>query len=374
MSLWPALLLAAATALDAGVRSEVRLRGGAADPVLDLEATPSAALHVRWPTWSLDAGYTPRFTLRQVDLDASAEMLQSGTLSAAWHGRRTSFEAHANGAYGIESFSSLAVQSSSDTPPVQRLPDTGRISYASLRAGAGVTWAASRRWKLTAGLDFLLSGGIDDASRAVVPLQSGPHAELGAEHALTRKDQLVTAIDASQATFSTGADATVIEASEAWRRALSRRLSSTLRAGVAGALHTGGEGGESVYSVYPVVQAVLAWRSPADALELQASVWVEPVVDRLSGRVDERLQGSVGGTWSPSRSVALRGRIGAAQSVPWDGDQAIRLALGEAAVSVRVTDQLRAELGTRGALQDPQGASQWIFFAALAFNMQTLRP
>lgn len=373
MTLWPALLLAAATTLDAGWRGEVRLRGGGDFPVMDVQATPAATLRARSPAWEAALGYAPRFTLRQVDLRASFEMLHAGTASASWRGRRATFEAHADGAYGTESFSSLALQASTGAPPIQRLPATARVSYASLRAGASVAWAASRRWKLTAGVDFLLSGGVDDPSRAAVPFQSGPRAELGAGYALTRADQLLSAVDVSQVTFSSGQDAAVIAASEAWRRALSRRLSSTLRAGAAGALHRGGEDGASIYSVYPVAEAALAWRLPPDGAEVQASVWVEPVVDRLNGRVDERLQAAVGATWSPSPLVAVRARIGAAQSVPWDGAQAVRLALGEAAASVRVTGRLRVEVGTRGALQEPRGASQWIFFVAAVFPMQTLR-
>ena len=375
MTFLPGLVLAAAGVLDYGTRSELRLRGGGDIPVLDVEATPAARLSVRSHTWEVTAGYAPRLTLRQVDLRASFEALHGATFAATLRGRRTTLSVQTSGTYGTESFSSLAFRASSPSgsPQPERLPETARITYAALRAGATVSHAASRRWLLRATFEYLLSGGADEAAREIVPLQLGPHAQFGAEFAPTRKDRFVSALDASQVAFSTGSEAVVLEASEAWRRALSRRAESTLRVGVAGAMFAAGDADPPSYQAYPVAEAALVYRLPADRVEMRAAVWIAPVVDRLNGRVDERLQGTLGGTWNFAPSFSLRGHIGGAASVPWTGDQAIRLALGDVALSARLTERVRLDVGTRGALQSPQGASQWVFFAAATFEAQPLR-
>lgn len=373
MSPLAALLLAAATTLDGGLRSEVRVRGTDGAVAADVEATPSAHLLSRSRAWEVDLRYAPRLLLRQVDLGTSFEVLHRAALAASWRGPRSFVTARADGVYGTESFVSLVPEAAAGAPPVEQLPAISRFTYASLRAGAAVTHAASRRWTLTGELQLQLRGGVDEAARAIVPMQVGPVGSLGAELALTRKDRLLSALDASWVTFSSGQEIGLVSASETWRRALGRRVESTLRAGATGALSTPEPGGASTLTVYPVALAALAYRLPGEALELEGSVWVAPVVDRLGGFVDERLQGSVAGRWSVTPRLAVRGQIGAAQSVPWDSERAVRLALGEAAMSVGVSDRLRIDIGTRGALQSPGGASRWIFFTTATFTTQALR-
>jgi hypothetical protein len=374
MSFSAGLLLAAAGVLDLGGRSEIRVRGDADSAFFDVEATPTAALRLRSPTWEASLGYAPRFTLRQVDPRASFEVLHAATLAASWRRPRTTLSLQGRGTYGTESFASLALQTApSGSPQLDRLPETTRIDYASLRAGATLRHAASRRWLITGSVGYSLGGGTDDASRTVIPFQSGPYGSLGAEAALTRKDRLVSTLQASHARFSSGPEITVIEASEAWRRTLTRRTESSLRAGVAGALHHSFDSGARRAALYPVAEATLLHTLPADRLALRASVWIAPVVDRLSGLVDERLQGAVSGTWNVTPRLAVRGQVGAAQSIPWTGDQAIRLALADVAMSVKVNERLHVDVGTRGALQSPRGASQWIFFATMNFEAQPLR-
>ncbi len=375
MSLLPVLLLAAAGTLDYGGRSEMRLRGGMDAPVFDVEATPAARLSLRSRGWDGTLGYAPRFTLRQTDLRASFEVFQAGALTLTWAAPRTAAILRAAGTYGTESFASLALRSPEpdSSPQLDRLPETIRVEYASLAAGATVTHAASRRWRLRGTVEYVLSGGVDEPSRARVPFQLGPRGSLGAEYSLTRKDRLVSAVDASQVAFSSGSQVVLLSATEAWRRALSSRAESTLRAGIAGAFVQTDEAAAQSLQVYPLAEAAMAYRLPADRLELRASVWIAPVVDRLSGQVDGRLQAAVSGEWNPSPSLAVRGRIGAAQSVLSTGDRAISLGLADVAMSVKVTERVRVDVGTRGALQQPQGASQWVFFVAASFAAQPVR-
>lgn len=374
MTLLPALLLAAAGTLDHGGRAELRLRGDGDQTVFDVEVRPRAELGVRSRTWEVGLGYAPRLTLRQIDLRSSFEMLHTGTLSAAWYGPRTAVSLRGSARYGVESFSSLAMEGPDpSSPQIDRVPQTARVDYTALRAGVTVTRRASRRWLLRGSLEWQLGGGLDDASRAVVPFQSGPRGSLAAEVAATPRDRFVSALDAYHVAFSTGSEATVVTASEAWRRTLSRRAEATFRAGVAGTMSRGSADDPRSFQPYPVGEATVAYGLPADRVEVRASVWIAPVVDRLSGLVDERLQGAVGGSWDITPLLTLRGRIGAAQSVPWASDQAIRLLLGDVAMSVKVTERVQAHAGTRGALQEPRGASQWIFFAAVTFDAQTLR-
>lgn len=370
------IVLAAAGVIGLAHGSEVRLRGGTdlGAPVLEVEATPSATLLLRSRSWDLSLGYAPRLTLRQLDVSGAFEALQTGTLGLSWHGRRTVLSVHGDATYGTQRFTSLDLQSAlpEGSSSIQRLPAAVPLAYMSARGGAIVTHTPAPRWALDGAFEYSVAGGTDAASRAVVPLQSGPHGALGATYSLTRIDHLATALDASYALFSSGPEATVGLATETWRRALSRRTDSSFGLGIAGTISRDGSAAEPRYGAYPVAEAALSHRAP-DRLDARFSLALAPVVDRLSGRVDERLQGAAAATWSFAPRLGVRARISAAQTVPWSEDDAVTLVLGEAAISARVSDRLQLEVGTRGASQEPGGAFQWVFFTVATVTVQPLR-
>jgi hypothetical protein len=384
MSLVPSLLLVAAAVtgtVEVGDRSEIRVRDSnePVGRVVDLETAPAATLRLHARTWEFILGYSPRLTLRQVDAAPQVDSLHHGTIAVAWRWPRLTLRLLGDLMWGTQSFTSLVLDTSpsSGPPPVDRLPLPSAIDYVSSRAGATARIAATRRWTLSSLIELTLGGGRDAASRVVMPLQSGPHGALSAEGALTRKDRLVSTLDASRAVFSSGPEDTVVEVTEAWRHTLSRRTASTLGGGAAGVASRAGGGDPLRLRAYPVAEAGLAHRIPESRVDALFSLRLAPVVDRLSGLVDERLQGAAALTWSLVPGTAIRGQLGAAQSIPWTSDGAFTVVLGEAAVTTRAGQWVRLELGTRGAWQWQRGAGtappQWVTFAGATVALPPLR-
>jgi hypothetical protein len=236
-----------------------------------------------------------------------------------------------------------------------------------------VTYQATRRLALRASGEGAASGGADAPSRERIPFQIGPRVSLGADFAATRRDHATTSIDASYETFSTGADAGVATVSEAWRRAWSRRTDTSIGVGVAGSWSHPAGTTLSRLAAYPTADASVAWRLPAERLDVRLSLGIAPVIDRLTGQVDERLQGAAGVAWRFHPSAGVRAQMAAAQSVPQTAIGAVTLVSGEAAIWLAVGRSLRFEVGTRGALQGGQAGPQWISFATATTTTQPLR-
>ncbi len=376
MSLVAAFLLAAAGTLQLADRTEVRLRRGddVRAPVMELEAAPSAILRFEKRDYRLSLAYAPRFTLRQTDLRAAFDALHTGSLAATWRGRRAEVSALGDVTYGTASFTSVALQmpSAEASAPLQRFPEGGAIAYTSARAGVAVTYQATRRLVLRGTGEGLASGGADDASRALIPLQIGPHVALGADVAATRRDHVATSLDAAYAAFSTGAEAGVASLSVTLRHAWSHRTETSLGAGVAGSWSRP-ESATSSLGAYPMAEVSVTSRLPPEHLDARLALGIAPVIDRLTGQVDQRLQAAAAGAWAFLPRAGARAQIAAAQSVPWTAIGAVTLVSGEAAIWLQWGDRLRTEVGTRGATQGGQTTPQWVLFTTATLSTQPLR-
>jgi hypothetical protein len=381
MTLIPALLLAAAVsgAVEIADRSEVRVRSQDAltGPAVDAETTPTVTVRVRARGWELTLGYLPRFTLRDAARAMDPETLHSGALTAAWHLKRLTLGARGDFSYGTQSYTSLVLDPGqiSGAVSIERLPPSTTVGYVASSAGLTLRYAASRRWIARGRFEYALAGGVDASAREALPLQSGPRAEVGAEGALTRKDHLDSAVEISRTTFSSGPEHDVLELSEAWRHALGRTTETTLGGGAA--LISGRGTSGSATRAYAVAHAALAHGSPTRGLETRLSLRYAPVLDRLSGAVDPRLQASAAATLHLSHGTAAHGQLGLAQSIPALQDGAVTLVIGEAALSTRIDRAVLLELGTRCAVQRVRsiGATtpQWIAFVSTTFALPSVR-
>lgn len=376
MSLFIAVFLAAAGTLDVAGRAEVRVRGGSdvPQPVAEAEIAPSAILRYQAHAYRLSLTYAPRFTIRQIETGAAFEPLNGGSLEVGWRGRRAAVSATGDATYGTASFTSIALQTPApEGGTLQRFPQGGSVAYASARASVAVTYQATRRLALQITGEGAASGGADAPSRVRIPFQVGPRLTLGADVAATRSDRATTSINASYETFSSGAEAGVATVSEAWRRAWTRRTDTSIGAGVAGSWSHPAGTALSRLALYPTAEATVASRLPAERLDVRLSLGIAPVIDRLTGQVDERLQGAAGVAWGFHPRAGVRAQMAAAQSVPQTAIGAVTLVSGEAAIWLAVGRSLRIEVGTRGALQGGQAGPQWISFATATTTTQPLR-
>ena len=376
----PLLCAAAVTvAVDLADRSELRVRDSnePVGAVIDLETTPSLGIRLAARALTLELGYSPRFTLRQIDHGGLPEALHHGLVGLRARLRRLEITGRAEGSWGTQSFTSLAPGSTSGmtTTPIGELAPTSSLAYASLRAGATLRFTATRRTTLSASFDYAASGGADAAARALVPFQRGPLATLDAEVAPTRRDRVGATVAFTRTTFSSGIDDILLETKLRFARRLSRRAEIEVAAG-ASALAAHGPSGARI-SPYPLVEVTIAQRFPAARVEGRLAARLGPVVSWLYGTVDERVQGDAFLTWAPRPRITVRAQLGAARSVGRGEEPALTLVLGEAAIGLQTSRAVKLELGTRGAWQKEGGTvaapPQWVFFAGATFAAPTVR-
>ncbi len=357
-------------------RSEVRLRDSheATGRAWDVETLPSAALRVADRRWELDAAYAPRFTFRAINKEsAGRDLLQRGIFGIAWHDRRLRIGVGEELVYGDQSFTSLSsVTPSTGLPHLELLPAPTTIQYFSTRTFLTARVAAGHRWTVTSDFEYLVRGGANDESRRVLPLQSGPRVQETVEYLATRRDRVSTALIAQRAVFTPGPESTLFELDETWRHAFTRHIAGTVSAGFAMAAERADRSGAPRWTPHPVGELTTTYELQ-DRLLLLAGVRIGPVIDRLTGVIDERVQLRLASTWRFLPRFSLRAEGGIAQSVPADENNAISFAAGELALGYQPIPEVRAEFGTRTAWQGLRGAeampSQWVVF--LAFTLAT---
>jgi hypothetical protein len=354
-----ALALAAAMAGEFTLsdRSEVRLRLPGINPPgasLDLETAPEARLVLGSRRVECGLAYTPRLTLWDVNVvGVDPAVLHGGEARAGWHDRRIRLTLDETASYGQMNFAALTPTSGPQGAPqrVDVIPTARVLNYES-----STTTLTSRialpRWVLGSAIGYQLSGGADADARAVLPLQYGPLGELTATRSLSRLDDSITTLSGSESTFSSGPELVLVEADEGWRHAWTRTTETRLTLGASEARTRASPAAPHSFETDPVAEADLRQRFLAeeDRVDAQGSVRLGPVVNRLLGIVDERIQGAVGAAWTHGR-YEVRASGSAAQSVHASSATAVALVLGEVALSYRLSKYTLLDFGVRGLWQ-----------------------
>jgi hypothetical protein len=338
-------------------RSEVRLRQPGVNPPdtsLDIETAPEARLALGSRRVECGLAYTPRLTLFDVNVvGVDPVILHAGEARAAWHDRRIRLTLDEIASYGRMNFASLTPTSGSQGAPqrVDVIPTSRVLTFES-----STTTLTSRmalpRWVLGSAVGYQLSGGADADTRAVLPLQYGPLGELTADRSLSHLDDAITTLAGSEATFTSGPELVLVEADEGWRHAWTRTTETRLTLGASEARTRASPAGPHSFETDPVAEADLRQRflAEGDRVDAQCSVRLGPVVNRLLGVVDERVQGTVGATWTHGR-YEVRASGSAAQSVHASSATAVALVLGEVALSYRLSKYTLIDFGVRGLWQ-----------------------
>lgn len=399
-----AIVLSAALrgSLDLADRTEVRVTGSTEPGTTSAElmSNPSAILRLDARRWEVSARYGPSLTLRGLGLDPSIDFLHRGHIEATFEAtRRLRVSLLGDGSYGAVSFLSPALPEAGfggpgpdagpdsgpdagpgaapDGGPVDTLPRADTIRFASLQFGVGADYAATRRLKLGAFVDYGLSGGVDEPSQVVYPLLAGPRAIFSADYALSRRDTLRSIASGTWVTFSSGSDAGLASVTETWRHRITRRTTSTLGIGAAFDISRASAGASSQAALYPVAEAGVAHALPLRRLNLGLSVAVSPALDRILGDVDPRLTSEAYSAWKPSLRVSIWGRAGVTQSLRLGEEDALTLAVGDAGVGVRLADWIELVNGARLAYQRREdtepGRLQWMIFTGAALTAPRLR-
>jgi hypothetical protein len=361
-------------------RVQVAARDGvaAAGPTLDVETSPDVKLGVRSRRWELTADYAPRFTGTLLGVAPQSYVLQQSRLGARFQGVRASIELYQDAGYGRLSLLALLADPGAmpGTPRLAALPKAEIIDYAWSRTGLVSRLAASRRWGFTLAADSSLSGGVGESARAAMPFQTALHGGISAEYAASRKDHLITSLDASRALFSSGWDDTLIESKLSWRHDLRRDTTATLAGGIGWASSYTDVSRVARASAVPIAEAKLTHRPRASSIDLGLTVRLAPIFDGLSGRIDERVESLAAVTWTPARALAIQGQLGVARSIPWSEGEALSLGFGGVTITYRVNDILQLDTGARSAWAGGRGVdtpAQWMAFAGATLRIPTLR-
>jgi hypothetical protein len=348
-------------------RTETRLRdpGDApTGPSIDVATMPVARLVVASPRTALTLAYTPRLTLWDVnDVGVRPLWLDEGSVRIESHDAHTTLSLEEDASYGSMSFAALTFTPGPQgtPPPVDVVPSSQIIEFEStsttLRSLTRVT-----RWEFGSSVGYQLSGGADSMSRSIIPLQKGPLAEATATFSASPVDRLATILTGEETAFSSGPEILLGEEDEVWKRRWSPVTETDATLGISEARVRAAAFAPSYGQTDPVAEVVLEQSilTDADRVTIRVGSRLGPVVNRLLGIVDERIQGTLLSKWTHGR-LAASAFAGAQQSVPTGGPDATELITGELGLSYEATEAAAFDIGVRGLWQR---ASQPIVSAA----------
>jgi hypothetical protein len=368
-------------------RTELRVRSPGADdsqPSADAETVMTARVTLEGHTTSLDVSYTPRLTLWDANTSARAIVLMNaGEVRGRWSSRGVTLALGQSARYGQVNIASVALTPVDGQPGrVDVVPISQSLAYEQAETSL-VARVERARWVVGSTVSYQVSGGADSAARVLLPLQYGPGGELRAAYAASRRTQLITAATGSETAFSTGSEIVLVDLTQGVRTQWSAGTETGLTLGASTARVRAAADAEHRFTAYPVAEMQAARASPAlgGRLTLRGALRLAPVVNRLVGQVDERLQAVVAGGWT-KRKWTVTAYANAQQSVPPGASGAVQLLVGEVGCAYAVSPAVTLDAGARTlvqrAYQPADGAAptaatflQFIAFAGLTVRAPT---
>jgi len=382
---------------EVGDRTELRLRWTLPpeDPAFDVENIPSVRAELATRREHLAAGYSPRLTLRNLNIKGAYELFHAGFVEAGWHDRSTTLLLREQGTYGQNNFSSLTLTTNPDgTLRIEPVPTQGAVRqcstfrFGSTETAATVTVIPARRWIWTSGASFMESGGLDECSRGTLAPMKAVGVSSNLDHAVSRRTHVLFGVDANDTAFSIYQSTTVTTTTPVghWLGGPAQTFATLLRGAAdanyalvdgwlgvryaflphtEGRLTAGGavldsklSGRPRQVAAYPTAEASLshAFGEVDDRYVLSASVRLTPLVNRLAAVVDQRLEERL----VASRSVGdltLAVAGGATQSIPTDQPSGISLFTADVTLLYHATHHLDLDVGARYLWQHTRGSA-----------------
>jgi hypothetical protein len=396
--MWVALPLTAdvAASVDLSDRTETRLRQPGdvpTEPSVDVATVPEIRLGLTWPRIDSVLTYAPRLGFWDINsVGAQPTWLNAGKAHFDWRAEETTLTLDEDASYGATSFAGLIFPTAQEgtLPRVDVVPLPQIIQIESSTSTFGSHFAL-RRWDLRSEIGYQVSGGANELARSILPLQRGPLADAVLAYATSPVDHVATTAIASETTFSSGPEIALAEADEGWRHAWSAFTETNMTVGVSEARVQAAPAAPVVGQTNPVAEIILDQRilTADDRVSLRVGARLGPVVNRLLGIVDERVQGSLVSKWTHG-PFAVSALGSAQQSVPTDGPNATTLFTGELDLSYAAGQNVVFDGGVRGLWQRANQSlvaiptpaptdvveasiSQGILFVGVTFRAPTLR-
>jgi hypothetical protein len=363
-------------------RSEIRARApgaiqGAAS--LDAETALKLALTLGTRSVRVSIGYSPRLTVWNAGTSWSQVTLaHTAQARAEWIGRRARLSLEEVGSYGGVNLAAAGIAPDAEGQPtrVDFVPSTQVLNVLASTTTLAATYT-TRRWTFASRAGYQISGGADAGSRSLLPLQSGPFGEVSAEHALSRADRALASVSAAETSFTSGAEVLLVDAALGVRRRLARTADAWIKAGLSEVHARVPLLVAPGFATYPVVEAGLERRAlGASPVSARAGARLGPVVNRLTGTVDERLQVTLAASYERAR-ITTAGSFALSCSIPAGGPEAATVIGGELGAGYGVTERVTFDAGARGLWQrfgaTGSTLSQGMLFLGVTLRAPTVR-
>jgi hypothetical protein len=375
------------------------------NPGVDVVDVPSARVALRGHAWETTLDYSAFAILPDLETgEPVPQVLQTGAIGALWHDRTARLGLFEYAQYGEQNSAYLLGATSPQTSTlaqgdvlgpapgsssVQLLANPVSVLYGSSRTDLTAQVSLSRRWLETSLLEYAAQGGLDAASRAILPLVFGPRAEATLRWTATRIDAFETKIAGAHSDASPGPcfnalltplpagticepTGDTLQLTETWRPTLSRHTEAWLGAGaavVAARLYPAAPFDDATY---PAVLAGFQYRSSVETLRtvLRLDAQLAPIVDLRTGIVDDRAQGTLT-LQLPLHDVTATGALSGTRSVESLLSEPVESVQGSFEIAFRVDPELSVGAGARYAWQEQVGIGA--FSSGLAFLQATFR-
>jgi hypothetical protein len=322
----------------------------------DVSTIAVARLHLKQRRWDYMLAYSPSLSLTDFELGIPPQFLQAGTTGIAWHDRFVHLTVSESASYGQVNFAQpyqqAAVPGQATMPAQTTMPNpTTMPGQVAMPAGAtpttllagpaqNFTTASSdtsgsvafsgRRFNVSVGGGYRVSGGLGQAAQAYLPEQYGPRATMGIDYAVSRRDTLSGLATAQNTVTPSGQcfppsttptqtfcrnDVPIAQLQAIFRRQLSRATSLSVGAGAA-VLEAVTEEGERELVIDPVGTATAIHQLDRYGTEtIGLSVQLAPLVDVRTGLPSERIQATASLSTRVSPSVLLVASAGLLKSL-----------------------------------------------------------
>jgi hypothetical protein len=200
-----------------------------------------------------------------------------------------------------------------------------------------------------------------------------------AEHRLSRRDRLVSTVEAGRTIFSSGPRTTLVTATEGIGRKITPRTDVELHVGAAAAWFKPDSDAKKTLTPYPVATGIMNHRhllAHDASLGIDVTASIGPTIHRITGLVAQRVQATAGVSLT-DKDLLTRLEGGAVQMLPRDDPQAFRIFYGHANVAYKLGRLVVVDTGVRYVWQQQpaigQLPSQKVVYVGLTIREPTLQ-
>jgi len=361
------VLVLASTRYDVSVRTEARVRSSSASEaasgpvILDVDLAPLLQLFLREGATGLQLSYSPRVSLRNLTSSVHPELQHNGRFQGEWRPfRGLQLFAIEGLSYGqVDAVQLSTTGSPTTTPSVRYLASESGVGF---QAGFGIP-----RLLVTASASWLVSGGLGETA---IPSQQGPRVSLAGGYRVDPRTNLTLTLLGTDAHFSTGSRASVLQGNPGLRYRLDPRTEAELSLGLGytrnedvGGTTAPDAGPRSV--LLPSASGLFTRRllsAHGQSLDGRVAVRLVPFVDPFTARAYHRAETSLAVSWLAMTQLRFNADVNGAFALSGGPQQ------GDAGLSSVLTGQwlinrrLWMEASFRGSWNRQQSLSSTFLF------------